>query len=224
LQTVFGRNAWLDVGARVRGPELKRLKRAFKAAFKGDLLQSPFQTRNSLLFFNSSILLRRTMKHDQVLRLRRARHRIWLQTPYFVPIRPVYRHMVRLAKRGVDVRLMVPAISDVPLMKTLSYSFFRKLLKAGVKIFEYQPRFMHQKISQIDHWVAIGSSNLNHRSFFHDLEVDVVIAESSNKKTLEEKFLLEQRDSRQVVLADLSKLKLWNRLLGRFLLMLRYWS
>ena len=217
LRSQAGRRAWIDTSVRVRGPELERLERAFTVAFRGQLWQSPFQPLDSLLFLNSSILLRRTKKHDQLRRLRQARSRVWLQTPYFVPVRPFYRRLRRLARNGVDVRLMVPATSDVPLIKLLSYAFFRKLIKAGVRIFEFQPSFMHQKISQIDEWASMGSSNLNHRSFFHDLQ-------ARNRELLQQKFLREQEQSRQLRLEDLSQLKWYEHWTGRFLMLLRYWS
>jgi len=57
-----------------------------------------------------------------------------------------------------------------------------------VKIYEFQPRFAHQKILAIDNWTTIGSSNMNHRSFLHDLEVDVVITHLQNQKLLREKL------------------------------------
>ncbi|MGE0762371.1 MAG: phosphatidylserine/phosphatidylglycerophosphate/cardiolipin synthase family protein [Bdellovibrionales bacterium] len=224
LPSRVGSRAWIDTGMRVRGPELKRLERSFVVAFHHQLWQSPFQPLGSLLFLNSSILLRRSMKHEQLRRLRHAKEKVWLQTPYFVPVRPFYRRLRRLAKKGVDVRLMVPATSDVPLIRLLSYAFFRKLLLAGVRVFEFQPSFMHQKISQIDDWASVGSSNLNHRSFFHDLEVDVVVSQARNRELLRQKFLREQEQSRQLQLTDLTRLKWYEHWLGRFLFLLKYWS
>ena len=224
LTRIMGKNAWVDFGVRVRGSELSRLKHTFDVAFEGDLLQSPFQPLESLITFNSSLVLRRTVQHNQLRRLRRAQKRAWLQTPYFVPTRSIYRRLIRLAKNGLDVRLMVPATSDVPLIRYLSYAFFRRLLRAGVKIFEFGPRFMHQKTSVIDDWFSLGSSNLNHRSVFHDLEVDVTISQIQNQEFMLQKFLSEQAQCVELKIADMVRLRWYERLLGRFLLLLRYWS
>ncbi len=225
LKSVFGEAAWVDAGLRVRGDELRHLTRAFAVAFKGNILQSAFLPRDSLIFINSSYLLRKTLHHDQLRRLRKARERVWLQTPYFVPIPAVYRRLRRLARKGVDVRLMVPAISDVPVVRYMGYAFFKGLLKSGVQIYEYQPRFMHQKITHVDDWITLGSANLNHRSFIHDLEIHVVITKPENQQLMKKKFLEEQEFCKVLTVENLNQRLTWaERALGRVLLLLRYWT
>lgn len=224
LREVVGRKAWIDVGVRIRGIEVLRLRSAFMSAFEGNFVQNPFQPRDSLLFLNSSLILRKTAQHHQVRRMRRAQHRIWLQTPYFVPIASIYRAMIKKARQGADVRLIVPSHSDVPFMRILSHSFFRKLLKSGVRIYEFRLGFIHQKISHIDNWVVIGSSNLNHRSFLHDFEVDVVLRDPRNIENLEKKFLQEQYESQELTFESLYRLPWYKRMVSRILFYLRYWA
>jgi cardiolipin synthase len=224
LREIRGDAAWLDVGVRVRGPELRRLRQAFQSAFKQNFIPGFYQSKRSLLLLNSSLILRQSTKHYQLQRLRKATQRVWIQTPYFVPVPKIYRALIRAAKTGVDVRVMVPKTSDVPLVRHISYAFFRKLLNAGVRIFEYTPRFAHQKVFLIDNWYSVGSTNLNHRSFKHDLEVDVVITHPENCRRLNEKFLEDQRESRELTIAFLNVLPFWRRWLSRTLLIFRYWT
>jgi cardiolipin synthase A/B len=225
LREVHGEKAWVDAGVRIRGPELDRLKQAFQATFMGTFLhQRPFrQSRDSLLLFNNSLVLRQSTKILRVRRLRKAKELIWLQTPYFVPIRRIYRALIRQARRGRDVRIIIPYNSDVPFLRPLTYSFFATLLKAGVKIYEFGPRFAHQKIYHIDGWTTVGTSNLNHRSFKHDFEVDVVITREENLRLLRERFLADQAQSRMVSMADLAKISIWQRVYSRILFFFRYW-
>lgn len=224
LTELSGDRAWMDIGVRIRGLELLRLRQAFLLAFHRNFLQFPYQTRRSLLLLNNSFVLNRTTKHHQVQRMREAAHRVWIQTPYFVPIPRIYRALVRLARKGVDVRIIVPVNNDVPFIKHLSYAFFHRLLKAGVRIFEYGPRFAHQKVYHVDDWCSVGSSNFNYRSFLHDLEIDVVITKPENRAHLVSRFEKDQAGSTELTLADLERLPLWRRFLGRLLLVFRYWT
>jgi cardiolipin synthase A/B len=219
-----GTKRWADVGIRIRGEELHRLTRAFRAAFQNDLLQKPMQGKHNLLLLNSSYILRKTMEHQQLSRLKNAKSRIWIQTPYFVPIAPIYWALRRLGQKGGDVKIIVPLSSDVPLIKHLSYAFFHGLLKAGVRIFEYEPTFAHQKILQVDDWATVGSTNLNHRSFLHDLEIDVVVTWPANRELIETRFNAALEKSKEVTLATLRKLSWWKKAIGWILLRLRYWS
>lgn len=224
LSEIHGQKAWLDTGVRVRGHELRVLTEAFNRTFSGELFHLPMLRKSPLVILNSSFILRRTTKHQQIRRLKKAKRKIWIQTPYFVPIRPMFRALIRRARSGVDVRLIIPATNDVPIVRLLSYAFFSKLLKAGVKIYEFAPRFSHQKILQVDDWASIGSSNMNHRSFLHDLELDVVIRDPINLDFLREKFLNEEGQSKQITLESLRHSSIWSRSVSYVLLAVRYWS
>lgn len=96
-----------------------------------------------------------------------ARKRITLQNPYFIPGPAAVDAFARAVKRGVEVRVMVPAAaaSDLPLVQHAAHRNFDRLLAAGVRIFEYQKTLLHQKVLTVDgEWCAIGSSNFDDRS------------------------------------------------------------
>lgn len=224
LQEIFGDRAWRDLGVCVEGEGVGLAKLAFEQAFKrGRSLRLRLRLPK-LLAFNQSYYHRRLRRMDQLRRLERAKKRIWIETPYFVPLRRVMRRLRRKAKEGVDVRIMVPRQSDVWLIPWISYPYLRRLAAHGVKVFEYQPRFLHQKLYLIDDWVCLGSTNLNHRSFLHDLEIDVVITHAENIKALEDCFLDDQSHSIGFQALQWRTLPLWKRVFYAFTSYFAYWS
>lgn len=105
---------------------------------------------------------RRELGRSVVSRVRRARRRVWIATPYFWPSIRLRRALRRAARRGLDVRLILAGSrTDGPRARSVSRFFFTRLLVNGVVIYEYQPRFLHCKLALCDDWVSIGSSNLD---------------------------------------------------------------
>src|SRR5207244_8165903 len=112
-------------------------------------------------------------------RLGSANQRAWIMSAYFVPSRRFRKALRRAARRGVDVRLLLPgARTDHPWVRQAARRFYGKLLRNGVKIFEYQPRMLHAKMILCDDWVSIGSSNLDRWSFRWNLEANQEIADA----------------------------------------------
>ena len=105
--------------------------------------------------------------------------RVWIMSAYFVPSRRFRKALRRAARRGVDVRLLVPgARTDHPWVRQAARRFYGKLLRNGVKIFEYQPRVLHGKMILCDEWVSVGSSNLDRWSFRWNLEANQEVADA----------------------------------------------
>ncbi len=97
-----------------------------------------------------------------IKRCRSAERRVWIATPYFVVSRKLRRALRRAARRGVDVRVLVPGpISDHPWVSHAGRGYYTRLLRHGVRIFEYHPRFLHAKLQLCDGWSSVGSSNLD---------------------------------------------------------------
>jgi len=113
------------------------------------------------------------IKRSLIKRIRSAERTIWISTAYFVPSMKVRRALVRAAKRGVDVKLLLPGSkSDHPAIRHAGRRFYYRLLKASIEIYEYQPRFLHQKVLLCDSWVSIGSSNIDRWNFRWNLEAN----------------------------------------------------
>ncbi len=105
---------------------------------------------------------RQEINRSLIKRCRNAERRIWISTPYFIVSRKLRRTLRHAALHGIDVRVLVPGpISDHPWVSHASRGYYMRLLRQGVRIFEYQPRFLHAKIQLCDNWTSIGSSNLD---------------------------------------------------------------
>jgi cardiolipin synthase len=111
-----------------------------------------------------------------------AKKRIWIQNPYFIPEPEAIDALGEAVKRGVDVRVMMPSTSgsDNPMVQHAGHRNFEKLLKCGVRLFEYPHTLLHQKVMTIDGvWSAIGSSNFDDRSFDTNDEITLSVRDEA---------------------------------------------
>jgi cardiolipin synthase A/B len=109
-------------------------------------------------------------------RLRSANHSIFIIASYFLPSRRLLKILLRAAKRGRQVCIILSKHSDVPLIKPAMTYLYTRLLEAGVRIFEYNQSVLHAKAVVVDNrWVSIGSHNLNHLSEFISMEVNIEV-------------------------------------------------
>ncbi|TWH99484.1 cardiolipin synthase [Luteimonas cucumeris] len=109
-----------------------------------------------------------------------AQRRVWLVTPYFVPGEAAMMALTSAALGGLDVRLLVPKMSDSRLVTYAARSYFDDLLAAGVKVYEYGPRMLHTKaLLTDDDLVMIGSANFDHRSFRLNFEVTMLFRDAA---------------------------------------------
>ena len=108
--------------------------------------------------------------------IRVARTRIWISTAYFIPPWRIRRALRVAARRGLDVRLLLPGPhTDHPGVRHAGRRFYSRLLANGVRIFEYQPRFIHSKAALCDQWVSIGSSNFDRWNVHWNLEANQTV-------------------------------------------------
>jgi cardiolipin synthase A/B len=119
--------------------------------------------------------------HDSYfMAITQARERVYISTPYFIPTQALLTALRTASGRGVDVRLVLPSLSDVQLVMWASRSFYRPLVQAGVRIFEYSEAMLHAKALVVDDNVcAIGTANLDNRSFYLNFEVTCYLESSS---------------------------------------------
>jgi len=119
----------------------------------------------------------------------RAERRVWFATAYFVPRWRIRRSLKRAARSGVDVRLLLPGpITDHPAVRYVSHRLYGRLMKNGVRIFEFQPRFFHAKTVLCDDWVAIGSSNFDRWNLRWNLEANQEIKDKALAKQIRAMF------------------------------------
>lgn len=133
-----------------------------------------------------------------------AKKTILINSPYFLPDRSMTKELVRACKRGVDVRVIVPGKkSDHALTRSSSRRLFGGLLKAGAKMYEYQPSMIHAKVLIVDGlWSVTGSTNFDNRSFGLNDEVNLAVRDDAIAERLSEDFAVDLRASHEVTLAE----------------------
>lgn len=183
--------AWKDCGLRVEGVQISHIMKAFERSFKKeDSIPGfcPKEFKESLVKWNCGEEFRSLKRNEVLERIRNAKKRVWLTSPYLVPAEEVISELAKASERGVDVRILTPKKNDMKLFPYFNAISAREMTGRGVSVYLYNPKFMHAKIKIIDDWYTIGSTNLNQRSYFHDLELDVVVTHKSNKASLLKQF------------------------------------
>jgi cardiolipin synthase len=236
LPSVTGDKAWRDAGARVEGRAVDELMAAFTTAwekswrFNRHRLLAPglrpprsAPAESGLVRLNYRLRMRRRRYEELLRRIAGARQRVWIAMAYFVPGRRLIAALGDAAARGVDVRLMMSARSDIAFMPWVALCFHSALLGRGVHIFSYQPRFLHAKTVLVDDWLSVGSTNLNARSLLHDLEADVVLLAPASLRRMADIFARDCAQSKEVCQADCQGRPWLERFVAWFALRFRYY-
>jgi cardiolipin synthase len=128
-----------------------------------------------------------------------ARKTIWIENAYFVPDGQIRRGLVHAVERGVDVRIIVPGPHiDTPYVRMASRFHYGELLDGGVKMFEYQPTMMHNKVMVVDGiWTTIGSINFVNRSMKKNAEANIAIYDHGFAEIVEKSILADVEKSRE---------------------------
>jgi cardiolipin synthase len=130
-----------------------------------------------------------------------ARSRVWLTCGYFVPDAQTKSALIEAARRGVDVRLVLPGFTDFWAPLYAGRSHYDELLSAGVRVYEWHEALMHAKTAVIDSvWSSVGSTNLDWRSFVHNYEGDLIVVDAAFARALERLFQRDVAASVQVTL------------------------
>jgi cardiolipin synthase A/B len=180
-----GPAAWRELMLEIEGPVVADWQRAFARTWRrlGPPLAVP-EPRLRLAGGARGRLALSEARQYSVLangvirRIDSARSRAWIMSAYFVPSRRFRKALRRAARRGVDVRLLLPGPrTDHPWVRQGARRFYGKMLRNGVRIFEYQSRMLHAKMILCDDWVSVGSSNLDRWSFKWNLEANQEVAD-----------------------------------------------
>jgi cardiolipin synthase len=151
---------------------------------------------------------------DYASRVYAAKKTVFISNSYFVPDASVRRALVRAAKRGVDVRVIVPAHSDVEPVKYAGRSQYEKLLAAGVRIYEWQAGMFHAKTAVIDgEWCTTGTFNFDYMSLHYNLEVNASVIDTELSAEVERSFREDLNGSREIELREVQLRSLSHRLL-----------
>lgn len=158
-----------------------------------------------------------TVEALYLLTLRAAARQVEIATPYLVPSEAILAELERAAARGVAVRVLVPnRHNDIPPVRWASRTFYRRLLEAGIRLFEYQPTMMHAKTMTVDDaWSVIGSANLDFRSFDLNFELQLGVVDPALNASIRGCFEDDLRRSREVTLEEVDGWSLPERLRDR---------
>lgn len=213
---------WRDTGIEVRGPAIAHIEDAFAHVWDltGDELPPDEISRPNAIGQAGDVALRVVasepvsagmLRVDQLVATL-ARERLWLTDAYYAGTTSYVQALRAAARDGVDVRLLVPNASDIPILKPLSRAGYRPLLEAGVRVFEWNGTMLHAKTAVADsNWARVGSTNLNIASWFGNLELDVVIEDGPFAVEMEETYLNDLENATEIVLDAKHKLRVPHR-------------
>ena len=209
---------WRDTGIEVRGPAVSDIERAFGQvwAMIGAPIPEQDLVRRDTIHQAGDVSLRVVASMPATAALFRldqliaalASNRLWLTDAYYAGTTPYVQALRAAAKDGVDVRLLVPGGSDIPILGPLSRAGYRTLLEAGVRIFEWNGTMLHAKTAVADgRWSRVGSTNLNISSWLGNCELDAVIEDVPFANEMEELYLRDLTNATEVVLDMKRKLR-----------------
>ena len=203
--------SWRDTGVEVRGKAVADIERAFAQvwAMMGEPIPEYELVSRDGLESLGHVSLRVVasvpstagiFRMDQLVAAL-ARKRLWLTDAYYAGMTTYVQALKAAAQDGVDVRLLVPNGTDIPLLRPLSRAGYRPLLEAGVRVFEWNGTMLHAKTAVADgHWARVGSTNLNIASWFGNCELDAVVEDEPFARLMEETYLHDLDNSTEVVL------------------------
>lgn len=202
-------DCWRDVHLRIEGPAVDALLYSFAVdwSFMGQPLvvedSSPMAVNNgvSMQFITSGPTSEWSNVAFVMLKaIGNAKKRVWIQTPYFLPPESILRTLQAAAIARVDVRVMMPRHSDSTILTYASYSYVMECLRAGVKIYLFDAGMLHSKCMIIDdEFSAVGSTNIDFRSFEHNFEGTMFMYSKELNRQLRSEFLADEARSTRLV-------------------------
>jgi cardiolipin synthase A/B len=218
---------WRDSMARIEGPIVAALQGTFAENWLegcGEILTGPRHwpvlqpagTADAMLVKSSPSDRATVSRVVFQMLIEGAVASVDISTPYFLPDRSMRKALVRAARRGVQVRVIVPGMeTDQRLVRLASRRMYRELLVGGVRIFEYRPAMTHVKALTVDGvWAVIGTTNVDNRSFEHNDEVNVAFRESSVTARLGRDFEADLAASDEVTLEGWAGRPLFEKVVG----------
>ena len=203
---------WRDTGVEIRGPAVADIEQAFAEVWKvtGDPLPAeelplrediPKQGDVALRVVGSVPYMAGLYRLDQLIAAL-SRKSLWLTDAYFVGLTPYVQALRAAAMDGVDVRLLVPGVSDIPVLRGISRTGYQPLLEAGVRVFEWNGPMLHAKTAVADtRWARVGSTNLNLSSWLGNYELDVAVEDEPFARAMEQMYQEDLSHSTEIVLS-----------------------
>lgn len=221
---------WRDTHLRIQGPAAANLAHSFISFWNGQHPEHLHITRHYPRCFDPFINVRGTSALELMFPIRdmyieaidRAEHSVWLTNAYFVPDGIFLESLRAVAKRGVDVRVLVPWISNHVVVDWLTRGYFTVCLKAGIRVYGYK-HMLHAKTCTIDgQWSTIGTANLDRLSSVGNYEINVEVYSEALARQMEELFMCDLRNTNTLTLDEWLRRPWYVRLGERILAPLRW--
>lgn len=214
-----GVEPWRDTGVEIRGPAVAELDQAFARAWQsacGEKIPEEDLPGRDSIAEEGDTAMRVIATEPNTVGLYRleqlvaagAREYLWLTDAYFVGTTMYVQALRAAAQDGVDVRLLVPSASDIPVVSALSRANYRALLESGVRVFEWNGPMIHAKTAVVDgKWARVGSTNLNVASWMGNWELDVTVEDERFAREMEEMYCRDLEHSTEIVLSERRRVK-----------------
>jgi cardiolipin synthase A/B len=207
---------WRDTHVRITGPGVWDLKRAFADFWNLNRRRRLGHSERPLLLETASTWEPRIRIHRNVPRLwmfpirgmyleaiNRASRNVWMTHAYFIPDQDFVDAMKDAARRGVDVRLLVPHKSNHIVADWISRGYFSQLLAAGVRIFRFRDAMVHAKTSTVDGtWSTIGTANVDRLSLQGNYEINVEVIDEALAAVLEQIYTIDESNSLELTVSE----------------------
>lgn len=208
--------AWRDTHVRITGPGVAQFQREFLALWnreaepdqvvKGDDLFPAVPPEGDMLVAavasDGGDGARADIYSLMLAAIGHARKRLWITQAYFAPDDALVAALQEAADRGVDVRLLLPGVTDSPLVVQASRARYEELLASGVKIYERMGSTLHAKTLVVDGvWASVGSANFDYRSFVYNHELNAMIVSADFGRAMEKLFQVDLQQARAIDLA-----------------------
>ena len=216
---------WRDTGLRLAGPVVNRLQGAFAENWIEETGEVPAGAKyfpklgtmgstSAHVAYTSPTGSVSSVQILYYLAIKAAKHEIIIENPYLLPDHDAIEALAGAVKRGVDVKIIVPSqnATDSAIVQHASHHHFGTLLGRGVKIWEYQPTLLHQKIIVVDGtWACVGSTNFDDRSFQLNDELSIGVIDPAIAAQLKAAFEADRSHARQRTMEEWSHRPLWHK-------------
>jgi cardiolipin synthase A/B len=211
--------AWRDTGVEIRGPAIADAEEAFADVWAetGDPLPPREIPDRESIAVEGEVPLRVIATSPQSAGMYRmdqliaalARQTLWLTDAYFIGSTAYIQALKAAAKDGVDVRLLVPGATDIPILRAVSRAGYQPLLESGIRVFEWNGPMMHAKTAVADgKWGRVGSTNLNIASWMGNYELDVAVEDEGFAQSMADMYLEDLENTTEVFLTKRHQVQL----------------
>lgn len=224
---------WRDTHVRLEGPSAGALQQLFLATwsqhrgapYERARFHAPPPGDGSVRILGNDFAKdRKDIRRAYVTAITAARSRVFLTHAYFMPPARVLRALMRSARRGVRVAVILAASTDVKLVLWASRALYSRLLKAGVEVYEWTGPVLHAKTAVVDgRWSTVGSANLDALSLRQNLEVNAVFVDEGMGEAVERLFLDDLTHCERITLARVAEFSPWQRLVSWVAYQWRQW-